>query len=72
MYQSTIFGTSERPDAPPNAVPRQIRPVTNWNGRVLISAPAGATPIIMLSPQPLCAASRAVRITLTLPVASNV
>src|SRR5436309_9351795 len=28
MYQSTIFGTSARPRAPPNAVPRQTRPVT--------------------------------------------
>ncbi|SLN77697.1 hypothetical protein ROG8370_03978 [Roseovarius gaetbuli] len=72
MYQSTILGTSVRPRAPPNAVPRQLRPVTSWNGRVEISAPAGATPITMLSPQPLCAASSAVRITLTLPVASKV
>src|SRR5579862_7176814 len=37
MYQSTIFGTSVRPRAPPNAVPFQTRPVTSWNGRVLIS-----------------------------------
>jgi hypothetical protein len=37
MYQSTIFGTSVRPLAPPNAVPRQLRPVTSWNGRVAIS-----------------------------------
>ena len=37
MYQSTILGTSVRPRAPPNAVPRQERPVTNWNGRVEIS-----------------------------------
>ncbi len=26
MYQSTIFGTSVRPRAPPKAVPRQLRP----------------------------------------------
>ena len=52
MYQSTIFGTSVRPDAPPKAVPRQTRPVTSWKGRVLI-LPAGATPMIMLSPHPL-------------------
>ena len=52
MYQSTIFGTSVRPRAPPNAVPFQTRPVTSWNGRVAISAPAGATPMMMLSPQP--------------------
>ena len=41
MYQSTIFGTSVRPRAPPNAVPFQTRPVTSWNGRVAISC-AGA------------------------------
>src|SRR5579885_949685 len=29
MYQSTIFGTSRRPRAPPNAVPFQVRPVTS-------------------------------------------
>ena len=45
MYQSTIFGTSVRPRAPPNAVPFQTRPVTSWNGRVAISLPASATPI---------------------------
>ncbi len=39
MYQSTIFGTSVRPRAPPKAVPFQTRPVTSWNGRVLISLP---------------------------------
>ena len=37
-----------RPFAPPKAVPRQTRPVTSWNGRVEISAPAGATPMITL------------------------
>jgi hypothetical protein len=47
MYQSTIFGTSVRPRAPPKAVPRQVRPVTSWNGRVEISAPAGATPMMI-------------------------
>jgi hypothetical protein len=52
MYQSTIFGTSVRPFAPPNAVPRQTRPVTSWNGRVLISWPAPATPMMTDSPQP--------------------
>src|SRR3982074_3617681 len=44
MYQSTIFGTSVRPRAPPNAVPFQTRPVTSWNGRVEISLPASPTP----------------------------
>jgi hypothetical protein len=34
MYQSTIFGTSVRPRAPPNAEPFHTRPVTSWNGRV--------------------------------------
>src|SRR5262249_55995134 len=29
MYQSTILGTSVRPRAPPNAVPRHTRPVTS-------------------------------------------
>jgi hypothetical protein len=32
---------------PPNAVRLQTRPVTSWNGRVAISAPAGATPMMM-------------------------
>ena len=41
MYQSTIFGTSVRPLAPPKAVPFQTRPVTSWKGRVAISC-AGA------------------------------
>ena len=40
MYQSTIFGTSVRPRAPPKAVPFQTRPVTSWKGRVAISWPA--------------------------------
>ena len=53
MYQSTMRGTSVRPRAPPKAVPRYTRPVTSWNGRVAISAPAGATPMMTLSPQPL-------------------
>ena len=49
MYQSTIFGTSVRPRAPPNAVPFQTRPVTSWNGRVAISWPAPATPMMTLT-----------------------
>ena len=71
MYQSTIFGTSVRPRAPPKAVPFQTRPVTSWNGRVAISAPAGATPITTDTPQPRCVHSSASRITLTLPVQSK-
>jgi tripartite-type tricarboxylate transporter receptor subunit TctC len=71
MYQSTIFGTSVRPRAPPKAVPFQTRPVTSWNGRVAISLPASATPMMMLSPQPRWQHSSAWRITLVLPVQSN-
>src|ERR1700689_1370224 len=41
IYQSTIFGTSERPRAPPKAVPRHTRPVTSWNGRGGGGGPAG-------------------------------
>src|SRR5215510_10496499 len=52
MYQSTMRGTSVRPRAPPNAVPFHTRPVTSWNGRVAISCPAPATPMITLTPQP--------------------
>jgi len=62
MYQSTIRGTSVRPRAPPNAVPFQMRPVTSWNGRVLISWPAPATPMITLTPQPRWQHSSAWRI----------
>ena len=47
MYQSTIFGTSVRPRAPPKAVPFQTRPVTSWKGRVEISCPAAATPMMI-------------------------
>ena len=71
MYQSTNFGTSVRPLAPPKAVPFQTRPVTSWKGRVEISAPAGATPMMTDTPQPRCEHSSASRITCTLPVASN-
>src|SRR3978361_734890 len=52
IYQSTILGTSVRPRAPPKAVPFQTRPVTSWKGRVLISCPAPATPMITETPQP--------------------
>src|SRR5690606_12712573 len=72
MYQSTIFGTSVRPRAPPKAVPFQTRPVTSWNGRVEISCPAPATPTMMLSPQPRWQLSSAWRMTFVLPVQSNV
>ena len=63
MYQSTIFGTSVRPRAPPNAVPFHTRPVTSWNGRVLISCPAPATPMITDTPQPRWQHSSAWRIS---------
>jgi hypothetical protein len=70
--QSTIFfGTSVRPRAPPKAAVRHTRPVTSWNGRVEISAPAGATPTITLSPQPLWQHSSAWRIVPTLPMHSK-
>ena len=71
MYQSTIFGTSVRPRAPPNAVPFQTRPVTSWNGRVEISVPEGATPMMIDSPQPRWQHSRAWRISLVLPTHSK-
>ena len=71
MYQSTIRGTSVRPRAPPKAVPRHTRPVTSWKGRVAISCPAPATPMMTLSPHPLWQHSRAWRITSTLPMHSK-
>src|SRR5665647_2955669 len=71
MYQSTILGTSVRPRAPPKAEPSHLRPVTSWKGWVLISAPASATPMMMLRPQPLCVHSSAWRMTLVLPMHSK-
>ena len=71
MYQSTIFGTSDRPRAPPKAEPFQTRPVTSWNGRVEISWPAPATPMTTLTPQPRWQHSRAWRMSFTLPTHSK-
>ena len=71
MYQSTMLGTSVRPRAPPKAVPFQTRPVTSWKGRVAISAPAGATPMITETPQPLWQHSSAWRISVVLPTHSK-
>src|SRR4051812_5035127 len=71
MYQSTIFGTSVRPLAPPKAVPRHTRPVTSWKGRVAISRPASATPMMIDSPQPRWQHSSAWRMVWTLPMHSN-
>ncbi len=71
MYQSTIFGTSVRPRAPPNAVPFHTRPVTSWNGRVLISCPRPATPMITDTPQPRWQHSSAWRIRSTWPTHSK-
>merc|ERR1719213_456208 len=71
MYASTSIGTCGFDFQPPNAVPFQVRPVTSWNGRVEISWPAAATPITTDVPQPRAEASRAERITCTLPVQSN-
>ena len=71
MYQSTIFGTSVRPRAPPKAVPFQTLPVTSWKGRVDISCPAPATPTMTDVPQPRWQHSSAWRITSTLPMHSK-
>ncbi|MCY1251734.1 hypothetical protein D9M72_655450 [compost metagenome] len=71
MYQSTILGTSVRPRAPPKAEPFHSRPVTSWNGRVEISAPASATPMMIDLPQPLWQHSSAWRMTCVLPMHSN-
>jgi hypothetical protein len=71
MYQSTSFGTSVRPRAPPNAEPFHTRPVTSWNGRVAISWPLPATPMTTLTPQPRWQHSSAWRISLTLPTHSK-
>jgi hypothetical protein len=71
MYQSTIFGTSVRPRAPPKAVPFHTLPVTSWNGRVAISWPDSATPMMMDWPQPRWQHSSAWRITCVLPVQSK-
>lgn len=46
-------------ESPPKAVPLHTRPVTSWKGRVEISCPAPATPMMTLSPHPLWQASRA-------------
>src|SRR5215218_5406156 len=62
MYQSTIFGTSVRPLAPPKAEPFQVLPVTSWKGRVEISFPAPAPPLMTETPQPLCAHSTAAQV----------
>jgi hypothetical protein len=71
IASSTMPGSWLRPLTPPKAVPSHLRPVTSWNGRVLISWPAPATPMITLWPQPRCAHSSAARITLTLPMHSK-
>ena len=71
MYQSTILGTSVRPLAPPKADPLHDLPVTSWKGRVEISSPEPATPMMTDCPQPLWAHSSAWRITFTLPMHSN-
>lgn len=44
---------SVRPLTPPNADPCHLRPVTSWNGRVEISLPAAATPMMVETPQPV-------------------
>ena len=73
MYQSTIFGTSVRPRAPPKAVPFQTRPVTSWNGRVAISLPAPATPMMTdLAPAAMAALRAPGASRSTLPMQSKV
>src|ERR1700722_10688584 len=71
MYQSTIFGTSVRPRAPPKAVPFQTRPVTSWNGRVLVFLSAPATPTTPATPRPRLQHSSAWRMRSTLPTHSK-
>ncbi len=58
-YSSTSFGTDSRLFQPPKAEPFHTRPVTSWNGRVDISCPAAATPMMTDVPQPLWHASKA-------------
>ena len=48
-----------------------IRPVTSWNGRVAISRPASATPMMIDLPQPRWQHSSAWRMVCTLPMHSN-
>ncbi|GIR71705.1 MAG: hypothetical protein CM15mP74_29560 [Halieaceae bacterium] len=57
MYQSTIFGTSVRPLAPPKAVPRQSArsPAETVELNLL---PSTRTPMMQLCPQPLWQHSR--------------
>lgn len=43
---------SDRPLTPPKALPCHLRPVTSWNGRVEISLPAAATPMMVETPHP--------------------
>ena len=72
MYQSTIFGTSVRPRAPPNAEPFHMRPVTSWNGRVAIScAGAGDADDDRLRPSRVWQHSSAWRIVVVLPMHSK-
>src|SRR6218665_910055 len=52
IASSTMPGSSVRPLTPPKAEPRHTRPVTSWNGRVRISCPAPAPPMLTLSPHP--------------------
>ena len=68
----TLFVAGERFLAPPKADPFQTRPVTSWNGRVVISCPLPATPMMVETPHPLWQHSSAWRISLTLPTHSKV
>jgi hypothetical protein len=55
-----------------NKIQREMKNEKDNLRRVEISWPAAATPMTMLSPQPLWQASRAARMTPTLPVQSKV
>ena len=72
IARCTSIGIASRVFQPPKAVPRQRRPVMNWKGRVAISLPLAATPMMQHWPQPRCAASSAARITSVFPVQSKV
>jgi hypothetical protein len=71
MYQSTIFGTSVRPRAPPKAAAFPLAPGHQLEraGRDLLAG--RATPMMMLRPQPLWQHSSAWRIVVVLPMHSK-
>ena len=66
------LGTWSRPLTPPNDEPATRRPVIRKRGTMSSVSPLPATPATVQSPQPMRADSTAWRMTVTLPVASNV